>query len=149
GARRDPGSRAFAHDRRWLARGRRHRARVHQALRLTSGRSGELRGELLSQHTPQQLARLREGQLRADCDALGRPSRTKDRTNMVAELVLRGRCSWRENDGCNDAFAPLDIGYADDCGRFDCRMVDEHLLDLTWRQVLATAHDHIVEPALD
>ncbi len=55
----------------------------------------------------------------------------------------------RRDDNGRQALAPFDVGQADDGDLLHRRVVDQHVLDLGRRDVLAPADDGVVRPALD
>ena len=54
-----------------------------------------------------------------------------------------------QHDHRGDDFAPLLVADADDRALPHGRVLEEHVFDLAGREVLAAAHDDVVEPTLD
>ena len=124
----DAGPRPLAHDRPRLARGRRYRARRSSSATSERRQIDEGVGELVAQHAPKQLAGLVERELgrRVAMRSGVRAERSTLRTWSRSSSSV-GRGAGLEHDGGDDPLAPLDVGDADDGGRLDRRVLDEHL----------------------
>ena len=144
---RAPGVEAGGAGRRDRARGARHRALRHAAARslaearrpnssASSSRSTRRRSLPVSLNGSSSVSLIRSG-VHADRSAPRTWSRSSASSTCGAGL---------QHDRRHHPLAPLDVGDADDGGRLDGRVLDEHGLDLAGREVLAAADDHVVEP---
>jgi len=104
------------------------------------------RGEFVAQDPTQQLARLVKRKLVAERNAFGRVRRAQHGPHVLPQFVF-GAVPASHNGG-HHALAPLEVGNANDRRLGDRRVLEQHVLNLAGRQVLATPHDHVVDAAL-
>ena len=53
------------------------------------------------------------------------------------------------SDECSHLLAPRRVGDANDCDVRDILVLEQHLLDFAWIDILATSDDHVLESAGD
>src|ERR1700752_2308224 len=104
-------------------------------------------GEVLADDASQQLTGLVIGQLVAGHDALRRARRAQALLHEFPQLVRADLAPAPDHD--RHGLAPLLVGHADHRAVLDAGVLDQHVLDLAGRHVLAAAHDDVVGAALE
>src|SRR5262249_41277633 len=97
----------------------------------------------------QELPGLVVGQRVAELDPLGHARGAQPRAYPLAQLLGPRPAARAPGGHRGDGLAPLLVGDADDRAVGDAGVLVQHVLDLAGREVLAAAHDHVVDAAGD